>query len=95
MSGGYFAFEQSRITDIADEIEWLIKTNDSTEKDKWGDDIGRHYSSDTILRFKEGVRILRQAYIYAQRIDWLVSDDDGEDAFHERLDEELRGEGEK
>lgn len=30
-----------------------------------------------------------KAAIYVQRIDWLLSDDDGEDNFHERLKEEL------
>ena len=31
------------------------------------------------------MRIQRIAGIYAQRIDWLLSGDDGEDSFHERL----------
>jgi hypothetical protein len=29
------------------------------------------------------------AEIYAQRIDWLLSGDDGEDSFRERLKEDL------
>jgi hypothetical protein len=29
------------------------------------------------------------AQIYTQRIDWLVSGDDGEDSFRERLKEDL------
>jgi hypothetical protein len=29
------------------------------------------------------------AQIYAQRIDWLISGDDGEDSFRERLKEDL------
>ena len=33
--------------------------------------------------------ILIQAYLYVQRIDWLVSGDDSEDGFHERLKEDL------
>ena len=36
-------------------------------------------------KFQEAVRLLRQAHIYAHRIDYLVSGDDGEDSFHERL----------
>lgn len=32
---------------------------------------------------------MRLAYIYAQRIDWLLSGDDGEDDLQERLKEEL------
>ena len=48
-----------------------------------------NYSKETIKEFKKGLAILRKAYIYAQRIDWLLSDDDGEESFHKRLKEEL------
>ena len=47
------------------------------------------FSKETIKEFKKGLSILRKAYIYAQRIDWLLSDDDGEESFHKRLKEEL------
>ena len=47
------------------------------------------YSKQTIKEFKKGLSILRKAYVYAQRIDWLLSDDDGEESFHKRLKEEL------
>lgn len=47
------------------------------------------YSKETIEEFKKGVTLLRQAYVYAQRIDWLMSGDDGEETFHERLKEDL------
>lgn len=47
------------------------------------------YSEETIAEFKRGLDILRQAYVYTQRIDWLLSGDDGEESFHERLREEL------
>ena len=47
------------------------------------------YNKETIKELKKGLAILRKAYIYAQRIDWLLSGDDGEDSFHKRLKEEL------
>ena len=47
------------------------------------------YTEETINEFKKGVEILKKARIYAQRIDWLISGDDGEESFHERLKEEL------
>ena len=47
------------------------------------------YSKETIKEFKKGLAILKKAYVYAQRIDWLLSGDDGEESFHERLKEEL------
>lgn len=47
------------------------------------------YDERTIEEFRKGIVALRKAQIYAQRIDWLLSGDDGEDSFHERLKEEL------
>ena len=41
--------------------------------------------------FKEGYRLCKIAAAYAQRIDWLVSGDDGEECFHERLKDDLEG----
>ena len=47
------------------------------------------YSEETLKEFRRGIDILKRASIYAQRIDWLLSGDDGEDTFHKRLKEEL------
>ena len=47
------------------------------------------YNKETIKELKKGLAILRKAYIYAQRIDWLLSGDDREESFHKRLKEEL------
>jgi hypothetical protein len=38
---------------------------------------------------KEGIEVLKRAQIYAQRIDWLLSGDDGIETFFERLEEDL------
>lgn len=89
MSGGHFQYQQYKLTEMADEIEQLIYTNDSDEKDRWGDTIGAHYSRETIREFVKAVELLKQAHAYVQRIDWLVSGDDGEDSFHSRLKIEL------
>lgn len=47
------------------------------------------FSEETLAAFKKAVHILKQAEIYAQRIDWLLCGDDGEENFHRRLKEEL------
>ena len=47
------------------------------------------YSPEIIEKFKESVELIRRAYVYAHRIDWLVSGDDGEESFLRRLEEEL------
>lgn len=83
MSGGYFNYNQYFINDIAGEIEEEIRNNKI--KPKWS----QKYTNDTIKEFKKAVKVLRKAYIYAHRIDWLLSGDDGEETFHERLKEDL------
>lgn len=47
------------------------------------------YTEDTLQELRNGVEILRKGRIYAQRIDWLLSGDDGEESFHRRLKDEL------
>jgi hypothetical protein len=89
MSGGHFNYQQHHLLDMADSIGSAILNNDSTEKDEWGYNIGRHYSPETIAEFSKAVKALKLAYVYAQRIDWLLSCDDGEDSFHRRLQAQL------
>jgi hypothetical protein len=81
MSGGHFDYAQYKIGDIADSIEQLISK----------DEDGR-YTEETIVQFCTALWLLRRAQIYAQRIDWLVSCDDGEDSFHKRLAFDLAAE---
>ena len=89
MSGGHFDYKQWEIGNIADEVEQLILDNDSEELNDWGDRKGCHFTPETIKEFQRGLNLLRQAHVYAQRIDWLVSGDDGEDSFHRRLKNDL------
>ena len=86
MSGGHFQYKQYELGRIADEIEQLILDNDSEEVNEYGDTKGYGYSPKTIAKFKIARMALLLAQIYVQRIDWLVSGDDGEDSFHSRLD---------
>lgn len=47
------------------------------------------YSEKTLEEFRKGIMKLKEAQVYAQRIDWLLSGDDGEDTFHKRLKQDL------
>jgi hypothetical protein len=106
MSGGAFNYGQSRIRDIAEEIEQIIersgrpKTKEELKDESWGrdgswyekypEDLNYYkYPDEVIEEFKKGIDILRKAQVYAQRIDWLISGDDGEESFHRRLKEDL------
>ena len=49
------------------------------------------YEFDTAVidNFIAGLEHIKKAKIYLQRIDWLISGDDGEQSFLERLHDEL------
>lgn len=90
MSGGHFDYDQYRIDQIADKIDELIFYNGSSDIDDYGCLKHQSYPPDIIENFKVAVNKLREAYVYAQRIDWLVSGDDGEDSFRQRLAIDLK-----
>ena len=80
MSGGYFGYAQYKIDQISDQISEVIRNNDRTEFP---------FSPATIQRFTEAIRALEIAFVYARRVDWLVSGDDDEDFFEAKLLQEL------
>jgi hypothetical protein len=100
MSGGRFNYDQRRIGYIAETITDEInksgrkKTRQELNSEYWyGDKQELHhykYPDEVTERFKLAVKYLRIAEVYAQRIDWLLSGDDSEESFLERLDEDLR-----
>lgn len=86
MSGGCFDYAQFSFNDVAASIEELVKDNHGVDVHGYA----TNYSVATIARFQEAISLLKRASIYTHRIDWLVSGDDGEEDFHERLAEELK-----
>lgn len=65
-----------------DDKEWIRKNKNTLPN---FDD----FSEETLALLKEGARKIREAGIYAHRIDWLLSGDDGEDSFKSRLKKDL------
>jgi hypothetical protein len=58
--------------------------------EKYPEDLNHYKHSDEVIEeFKKGYEMLRKAEIYAQRIDWLLAGDDGEESFIQRLKGEL------
>ena len=93
MSGGHFDYKQFEITRISDELEQLIEINGKKRVgrlESWEEPYHYEYPPEVIQKFKEAVLSLRVAQVYAQRVDWLVSGDDGEESFMRRLDEDLK-----
>lgn len=83
MSGGAFDYWQFHIEHIADKIEQVIKDNDYVQEGDY------KYSDEVIAEFKNAVNQLRKAFVYAQRVDWLLEGDDDEKDFLKRLKDEL------
>lgn len=78
MSGGHFDYLQEKILyDVLPKLKEIIEENPCEFKKEVMDEIGI------------GNAIIETAYIYLQRIDWLMSGDDSEDTFLERLREDL------
>ena len=106
MSGGNWDYLQHRFTDVADDIDKLIEKNGKpkTEEeledevyytddwyDKYPEEKFHHkYSDEVIEQFKVSSTMLKKAQIYMQRLDWLLSGDDGPESFLKRIDEDLK-----
>lgn len=106
MSGGAFDYNQYKIGYIADQIGEVIvkngleKTREELKNESWRDDswydkypedkFHYKYPDEVIEKMKEAVKALKIAQEYAQRVDWLLSGDDGEESFLSRLEENLK-----
>lgn len=104
MSGGHFDYKQWHIDQIAEDVRTEIEksgrhlTDEEIKNDWRGPTWFKEYPNDlkyyeypeeVIEEFRNGYNILKKAYVYAQRIDWLLSGDDGNESFINRLKEEL------
>ena len=79
MSGGHFNYLQKRY-EWEDAIEEIQKCIDENPYD---------FDLAVIDNFRAGLEHIKKAQIYLQRIDWLISGDDGEESFLKRLHEDL------
>lgn len=95
MSGGAFDYNQRRILDIVESIEEELARQGTTVKDidfYFDSDYSYTYptySEEVQKEIRKGIEYLKIAYVYAQRIEWLFSGDDGEETFLQRLKEDL------
>lgn len=101
MSGGYFDYDQWKIGNIADTIEDVLERQgkEKSKEELWMSreyyeqypEEKYQYTYPEIIqeKFKEAIKALRIAHIYAKRVDYYLSSDDGEESFLSRLKEEL------
>lgn len=102
MSGGAFDYYQHRIGDIYEEIQEILDKQgkeipkedliyfdrEYIEKNP-EDGLEPVYREDIQKIFKDGIEHLKKAEVYAQRIDWYLCGDDGEDSLISRLKSDL------
>lgn len=75
MSGGYFDYTQYRINDAADSIRRVISAGDIDDP-------------EILKRFKLAAETCDRAAKMMQRVDWLLSCDDGPESFLRRWAED-------
>jgi hypothetical protein len=101
MSGGHFEYKQYHVNELAEEIDRLIAKAHKIREDLKNTpddpcDPGYcwerfyNFTEETVAKFIEARDTLRRASVMAQRVDWLVSGDDGEESFHRRWEEDLK-----
>jgi len=75
MSGGFFEYKQHCISNIIDDMEKLL--------------LSGNFPFEIEGEIKDCISLLRKSYVYVQRIDWFLSDNDGYETFIVRLKEDL------
>ena len=78
-----------RGTKNAEPIPWLYTIHHSVYDHYPYDADVLELNDETIETMKQAYLQIRKAYVYAQRVDWMLSGDDGEDTMQTRLKEEL------
>ena len=100
MSGGHFDYVQYRLNDTIEELQQILDDQElelvrsrecnNTEECQCPDCYYiEGFSRETIKEFQKTLDLVQKAQLYLNRVDWLVSGDDGEESFHERILEDL------
>ena len=82
MSGGRFGFVQYNLSDVADSIR--------EHREREMKDPDYPLPADIAEKFEEAAKTCELASVMVQRVDWLLSGDDGYDSFRERWAEEVK-----
>ena len=105
MSGGSMDYVFSKIQEAARHIQYELANAELCRSRRRFSDVSKYYQekhpdvgylkspealTDAVVkRLIDALVCVRQAAIYAERVEWLTSGDDGYEAFCLRLDEEL------
>jgi len=103
MSGGAFDYKQYQIREIWEDIQQELDRQGQEKPEEYLRHYGKEYlekypeerfytvyPEEVQKIFRDGIKALKIAEIYAQRIDWYLSGDNGEDSLIKRLKEDLK-----
>jgi hypothetical protein len=76
MSGGHYDYQQHAVSNLAADLEETL--NEDLE-------LPEKIRGDILL----AIGLLKRSAIYVQRLDWLLSGDDSEETYRQRLEEEI------
>ena len=77
MSGGHFNYFHYKLGTFAEKLKDIMEDEEYC------------LSPEIITEVKNAINKSNELAVYARRIDWLISGDDGEETFLERLKEDL------
>ena len=105
MSGGSMDYVSQEIQNAAEHIQRELADTELRKKSGKLLDVAKHYQeshpnvdylkssealTDAVIeRLRDALVCVRKAAIYAERVEWLTSGDDGHQSFCLRLDERL------
>lgn len=105
MSGGSMDYVAFKIRDAAQHVQHELANAELCRKSGRLFDVSKYYqekypdvaylqssealTDGVIKRLRDALICIRKAAIYAERVEWLTSDDDGHEEFCMRLDEQL------
>lgn len=101
MSGGAFDYKQYHIREIHETIQSKLERmgkpktkeelwHNKEYYDKYPEELNWPTETDDVVNaYKTAINLLKKAEVYAQRIDWYISGDDGEESFLRRLKDDL------
>ena len=83
MSGGFWNYQNRCLNEMADELRTAIA------KARTGVEYYGHYSEEFVAEMSKLHDEIRTLNAKMHRVDWVLSGDDGEGNFSERLNEDL------
>ncbi len=93
MSGGAFDYKQHTLQDLIDDMNTLIERLDKEPIDSFECNSLKNFvknPDDLKNKIRENIGYLKRAFLFTNSLDWLISGDDGEEKFYEKLDVEMK-----